>query len=176
MGVSLKLDKHLTGQHIQYFAEKISKKLSELENWQLLLIPCFPEEDLPVLYELYEITSKKLGEQRVVLLDNFGQFSSPEQVGIIASCEVFVGMRYHALLSAISNHRPVLGIVYDPKVKSLLEFAGQVSFSLKDDPEHPWNYFWQNIKHSAEQAKLAKEKALKLHQNNLLMLEKLKNM
>ncbi len=43
--------------------------------------------------------------------------------GIISRCDVVVGMRYHSVLFAIRTNVPVVGLVYDPKVRNLMASA-----------------------------------------------------
>ncbi len=50
--------------------------------------------------------------------------------GIISRCDVVVGMRYHSVLFAIRTHVPVVGLVYDPKVRNLMASAGCGALAL----------------------------------------------
>ena len=176
LGVSMRNDKYLKGYHLTKLADKLARVLDGMKDWQVLLIPCMPQEDLPVLYELYNLIEKKISPQgRVILLENFNQFSIPHQAGILASCEAVVGMRYHALLIPLANEKPVFGLIYDQKIKSLLDFANQVGVSYRDDLDQAWSYFWQNIQHSQEMAKQAKLQAEELNKRNTELLERLYN-
>ncbi len=174
LGVSIRSDKNLKDFHLKDLADKISKITSSMKDWQVLLIPCRPYEDLPLLYELFDLIIKRVtSPERIVLLENFNEFSIPQQAGILGSCDVMVGMRYHAILAALANEKPVFGLIYDQKVKSLLEFSEQVGASFKDDLDKPWSYFWQNLKYTSEKAKQAKEKASQLHNVNIEFLQKI---
>ena len=173
LGISMRIDKHLKMHHITNLAEKISKVMNDLKDWQILLIPSMPSEDLHVLYELYDLLMKKVpGTNRIILLDYFNKLHISEQAGILARCDVMVGMRYHSLLVPIANGKPVFGIIYDQKVKSLLDFTSQVGIALKDDLEQPWSYFWQNLQHSSAKAKEAAGKAQQLQKRNLELLSR----
>ncbi len=48
--------------------------------------------------------------------------------GIISRCTLLIGMRLHSLIYAASVCVPIVGIVYDPKVKSFLDYVGQTHF------------------------------------------------
>ncbi len=48
--------------------------------------------------------------------------------GIISRCSLLIGMRLHSLIYAASVCVPIVGIVYDPKVKSFLDYVGQTHF------------------------------------------------
>lgn len=173
LGVSLRNDKYLKSHHMSGFADKLSRIINGMKDWQIILIPCMPEEDSPILYELQDLIIKKVSEpNRVIMLETFPDLSVPQQVGVLASCDALMGMRYHALLFSLANEKPVFGLIYDQKVKSLLDFASQVGIGLKDDMEQPWNYFWQNMQHSIDKAKLTKKKVHELNKRNIEMLKK----
>lgn len=173
LGVSIRNDKNLKGNFMLNIVEKLSKILTSMKDWQIVLIPCMPE-DLQVLYHVQELISRKSSlPNRVFTIDNFAEFPVAEQAGILASCEVMVGMRYHALLVPLANGKPVFGLIYDQKVKSLLDFSSQVGVSFKDSFEQPWSYFWQNLERSSNLAKQAAERGSELHKINLQLLEAL---
>jgi polysaccharide pyruvyl transferase CsaB len=50
--------------------------------------------------------------------------------GAIAGCSVVLGMRYHSALFAIRHGIPVVGLVYDPKVRHLLAAAGCEEYAI----------------------------------------------
>ncbi len=173
LGVSLRNDKYLKSSHIVSFADKLSRIINGMKDWQIVLIPCMPGEDSPILYELQDLAIKKINEpKRILMLETFPYLSITQQAGVIASCDAMIAMRYHALLISLSNEKPVFGLIYDQKVKSLMDFASQVGIGFKDDIDQPWNYFWQNMQHSIEKAKLAKKKAHELNKRNIEMLKK----
>ena len=173
LGISLRSDKGLKSHHISNFADKLSRIINGMKDWQIVLIPCMPQEDSPILYELQDLIVKKVSEpNRIIMLEKFPYLSVPQQAGVFASCNAVMGMRYHSLLIPLANEKPVFGLIYDQKVKSLLAFASQVGIGFKDDMDQPWNYFWQNMQHSIDKAKLAKKKALELNKRNVEMLKK----
>lgn len=172
IGISMRNDKYLKGQYLIYIADKLSRVLVGMKDWQVILVPCMPAFDLPILYELRnQILKKVSASERIFLIENFHYFSVEQQAGILASCDVMVGMRYHALLVPLAQGKPVFGLIYDQKVKSLLDFAGQLGVSFRDSLEEPWSYFWQNLPHSSEKAREAREKAIELHKRNIELLQ-----
>lgn len=176
LGVSMKLNPNLKQNLLDIISDKLVKIINGMKDWQILLIPCMPAQDLPVLYELYDQISPKASDpKKIIILENFSNFSVNEQAGILASCNAVIGMRYHGLLAPMLNAKPVLGIVFDYKIKSLLDYAKQVNIMPKDDFENPWNYFWQNIEGSTTAAKIASENAKLSHNKNIDMLKKLYN-
>ena len=174
LGISLRHDRLLKDAFITNLADKIVKVLNGMKDWQVVLVPCMEEEDLTVLYELYSLITKKVAEpNKIVLLDQFSKLPIGQQLGVLASCDALIGMRYHAILSTLLSGHPVFGIVSDPKIKSLIEFSGQVGMTLKDDLEQPWNYFWQNLQYSIDNAKRTRQKALELNQKNNEILKRI---
>lgn len=61
------------------------------------------------------------------------QYDEKIFAGLISRCELILGMRLHSLIYSASVKVPVVGIVYDPKVKSFLEYIGQNHFVEADD-------------------------------------------
>lgn len=177
LGLSFRNDKALKSNHLIRIVEKLARVLDGMKDWQILLIPCMLSEDLPILYEVQDLLSKKSASNKVALLDNFAQFSVTQQAGILASCSIVIGMRYHSLVVPLANGKPVFGLIYDAKVRSVLEFANQVgiSFKDKDDLDHVWSYFWQNIQYSTDMAKKTRDKAIQLHKKNIELLQALLN-
>lgn len=176
LGLSMRSDKFLREHHLSNIIDKLARVLTTMKDWQVLLIPCMPSEDLPILYEVQNLLVQKTASpERVVIIENFSEFTILQQAGILASCSAMVGMRFHALLVPLTNNKPIFGIVYDQKVKSLLEYTGQVGVSFKDDFEKPWSYFWQNIQHSSDMAKLSAQKSAQLHKVNIELLQALYN-
>ncbi len=48
-----------------------------------------------------------------------------EIIGIIGRAKFTIGMRLHALIYAFSQSTPAIGLIYDPKVKAMMEYVGQ---------------------------------------------------
>lgn len=59
-----------------------------------------------------------------------------ELIGILSRAEFVVGMRLHSIIFASSAGVPVIGLSYDPKVKSLMRELGQ-EFIVALDREQP---------------------------------------
>lgn len=177
LGLSIKNDPALKSHHLVNLADRISKIMLSMKEWQVVLIPCMTYEDLPVLYEIYDLILKKTNAyERITIIENFADYPIAQQAGILASTSAMIGMRYHALLIPIANGKPVFGLIYDPKVKSLIEFSSQVGVAFRDNFEQPWNYFWQNIQHSTNMATLTSQRAQQLHKINIELLEALYNL
>ena len=61
------------------------------------------------------------------LLDETG--SSSHTIGLFARMKVVVSMRLHALVFSAGQGVPLVGVVYDPKVSSFLNYIGQDLYS-----------------------------------------------
>ena len=172
VGVSLRRDRLLREGQLWEISDKLIRMINGMKDWQVLLIPAMPSEDLSVLFDVYDtITSKITAHERVYLIENFPDFSIQEQAGIIASCDAMISMRYHPILVALSNAKPAFGLIYDGKIRSLLDFASQSGVAFKDDINQPWSFFWQNLEHAQDSARQAKERANELHKMNIKLLE-----
>ncbi len=51
-----------------------------------------------------------------------------ELMGVIALAELVVAMRLHTLIYAFSVDKPVIGLVYDPKIKAFMEYINQPTY------------------------------------------------
>lgn len=48
-----------------------------------------------------------------------------DMMSIVAATDLCLGMRLHSLIYATSSCVPLIGLVYDPKIKSFMDYAGQ---------------------------------------------------
>ena len=85
------------------------------------------EDDLTIARRIQSSMSRK---ESTAILESAGNWKT--LAGAIASCDVMVSMRYHALLFAIRSGIPSVALCYDPKVRSLLEdvSAGEYGIDL----------------------------------------------
>jgi len=89
---------------------------------------------IPMQYKLdmgeTNIIAQKMKNKSVILKNTY---NAADLMGIIAKCEIVLGMRLHFLIYAISVGVPVLGLSYDTKVESMLTYLSQ---NYKEDVEH----------------------------------------
>ncbi|MGH9722332.1 MAG: polysaccharide pyruvyl transferase family protein [Bryobacteraceae bacterium] len=79
-------------------------------------LPGEQEDDLAVARRVFwAMRHSHTGESR--LLE--GRRTPAELAGILASCDIVVGMRLHALIFSIIGRRPAVAISYDPKVRAI---------------------------------------------------------
>lgn len=48
-----------------------------------------------------------------------------EMISVVASMDLCIGMRLHSLIYATSGQVPLIGLAYDPKIKSFMEYSHQ---------------------------------------------------
>jgi polysaccharide pyruvyl transferase WcaK-like protein len=72
-----------------------------------------------------EIFNKIRNQSHVKIIGSNWEYTNHELMGILGEMEVFVGMRYHSLILSSAMNVPIVGIVYTPKVNSLLKQIGQ---------------------------------------------------
>ena len=74
-----------------------------------------------------ETLAKKIS---AVTIDNTRYLSHDVQA-IMRECDLLVGMRFHALVLASAVDVPIVGLVYAPKVRSLMKLLKSEQFSLE---------------------------------------------
>lgn len=104
------------------FSEKAFAEAAARVRGELGLEPVYmafePGRDLPVCREAAEKTP---GCPKVLTVPADGSLI----VGILGRMRVVVSMRLHALIFAAAAGTPVVGAVYDPKVRAFLEYLGK---------------------------------------------------
>ncbi len=58
-----------------------------------------------------------------------------ETIGLVARCDVMVGMRLHALIYASGACVPSIGLIYDKKVSGFLDYIGQKRYLDVEKPD-----------------------------------------
>ena len=98
---------------------KIGDYLSKL-NYQIVFIPMQHPSDVEVSKEIAAIM-----ENESVILEK--KYTPRELIGIIGKLELLIGMRLHSLIFAAISGVPMVGIEYDPKIKSFVDDFDQLS-------------------------------------------------
>ena len=101
-------------QHIAHFADYVAQKY----NLTVLFTPMRPSEDIEISKKTMSLmTSPALLLANPRNMDNIR--------GIVSLSAFTLAMRLHTLIYAINQGIPIIGLVYDPKVKWLMESIGQ---------------------------------------------------
>ncbi len=122
--------------------------------------------------------SSHLKQVPYAILSNCAQ--AEQAIALFSQMDVVMSMRLHALVFSAAHGVPLVGIVYDPKVSSFLEFVGQDLHTPLEQLE------LEGLKSHLDQAvqrindrKLLEEKAqrlLDLERNNILCAKELLNL
>lgn len=105
---------------------QVFKELSQRLDPARLLLICTQRMDLEFARELRD----RMGEEGLPILindpaleDGTG-YDCHDLMGVMGRLELFIGMRLHSLILASAMKTPIVGIVYAPKVASLLSWIG----------------------------------------------------
>jgi polysaccharide pyruvyl transferase WcaK-like protein len=101
------------------------KRLRQEHGIHPVIFPFQHSQDL----ELSRSLAQALGSP-VSLLE--GVYDTPDLQGLIGRMDLVVAMRLHALIFAATQHVPMIGLAYDPKVRQFLELVGSPSIELSD--------------------------------------------
>ncbi|HZK56978.1 MAG TPA: polysaccharide pyruvyl transferase CsaB [Clostridia bacterium] len=123
------------------------------KNMNILFIPMQPSRDIPVSREICESM-----KNRAYIIEE--ELNPREVMGLIGHMDILVGMRLHALIFAAGMSVPMLGIEYDPKVKSFLDIIKQVNLGTVTEIDETkirteFDRLWhnrENNKHRLHQA------------------------
>ncbi len=72
--------------------------------------------------KITRLTADAISEGAHVLA---GELSPAQLLGVVGGAEFVIGMRLHTLIYAARCKTPVIGISYDPKIDSIMDYIGQ---------------------------------------------------
>ncbi len=147
VSVSVRRWKNATEKIISVLAQTADRLIEE-ENVQILLLPLHYSEDYKICKQLQQAMkhSSVLPRQECRVA---------EMLGLVKDAEVAVGMRLHSLIYAASLNVPVVGIVYDTKVKGFLDYIGQPLMETVE--EISLERFYEKIKNALENRDIIQE-------------------
>lgn len=117
MGVSVRRTRD-TGAVFEREMAKICDYAAEKYGFYPVFVPMQPNKDEAISRSIMQ----KMTHSAAIVdigLDVYDMMS------IVAAMDLCVGMRLHSLIYATSNCVPLIGLVYDPKIKSFMDYAGQ---------------------------------------------------
>lgn len=106
------------------FVDKIVKIINFV-NEKYNLYPLF----IPMQFPNDQIISSEIIQKcncECSILKN--EYSVKELLGIVGICEFVLAMRLHTLIYSVSVNVPVIGIVYDPKIRAFMEYIKQKKY------------------------------------------------
>jgi len=116
VGISLRPWHELTEKREQALAESLKSLATQMDcSVEFWLLPFQKEEDTHLL----EGFAKRLeGASNTKVI-----FIPPAEVmeKVTHHCQAIIGMRFHSLILGLLHNIPVYGLIYDPKVASLIE-------------------------------------------------------
>ena len=90
----------------------------EKYNIETIFITMRPSEDLLISQNILQ----RMSHKGYIIKD---EQSAEKLMGIISKCELVIGMRLHSLIYATTMCVPLIGIIYDPKIKGFLDYIKQ---------------------------------------------------
>lgn len=90
----------------------------EKYNIETIFITLRPSEDLVISQNILQRMSHK---GYIIKTEQ----SAEKLMGVISKCELVIGMRLHSLIYATTMCVPLIGVIYDPKIKGFLEYIRQ---------------------------------------------------
>jgi len=117
--------KGMEGKFNPIFAE-IADYLFEEYNLTPVFIPLHSKKDTKVCQDIMGMM-----KNNAYLVEN--ERSAMDLISIISTAELVIGMRLHSLIYASIARIPVIGIVYDPKVRYFIELMDQEDGGLVEN-------------------------------------------
>lgn len=130
-------------------------RFREETNARYLLLPFQPERDLEPSQRLVELLS---GE--ACLLER--PLSPRALTGILASCDMVIGMRLHSLILATVGNPPLYGLSYDPKVERFCRRAGALSCSIEEISSERLLRDWNHLLQGRKSQRACQQKAVEV--------------
>lgn len=117
--------KGLEGTFEPVFAQ-IADYISEKYDMLPVFVPLNTKKDTKISGEIISMMSHP-----AVLIENENR--ARNLVGVIANAELLIGMRLHSLIYASITSTPVIGVVYDPKVRYFINMMEQEDGGLIEE-------------------------------------------
>ena len=116
--------------------EKIYKSLAQVIDWLAQEHKYSPVFVLFQCPQDMQETSKVINHMQEKSSVIFRMCRPEEMLALISNFDLLIGMRLHSLIFAAMNQVPMLGIAYDPKVRSFMKKIEQRCLSLNEGSDH----------------------------------------
>ena len=136
--------------NMQGFEEEIAKfadYITQTYQYTALFIPMRPVEDS-------EISKRIMGFMKQPSIFLGERYTSDQLRGVVALSEFVLGMRLHTLIFAAKSGTPVIGLVYDSKIKVMMDALNQHYYRLVED------FRWEDLKSYADKIMANREQAI----------------
>jgi polysaccharide pyruvyl transferase WcaK-like protein len=124
----------------QGFEEEVARfadYVQETYGFSALFIPMRPVEDTDISKRIMSLMKHPgifLGEK----------YTTDQTIGVVSLSEFMLGMRLHTLIYAAKSGTPVVGLVYDTKIKVLMDSLGQRYYKPVED------FHWEQLRDYAD--------------------------
>lgn len=135
--------KHFPERVIQSYEKAIMELLRALPDNVELVFYSFCNEPHQNDVEMFELIEKRFADHHAKVM-NFSYADLAELRTSIASCDAFIGTRYHAVLLAVQTGVPTVGLSYERKTINFMADIGADAFALdiarinEGDLLHAW--------------------------------------
>ncbi|MBQ2669908.1 MAG: polysaccharide pyruvyl transferase family protein [Clostridia bacterium] len=100
----------------------------ETYGYHTVLLPMQTSKDMTVLQNV-----KRSMKHEATLIDR--RIDVADTMSIMKNFDLCIGMRLHTLIYAVINAIPLIGLVYDPKISSFMEYTNQTRYLSLDDAQ-----------------------------------------
>lgn len=140
------------GLPLQELADAL-KGFHDKHGARYLLLPLQPERDLEPSRELAQLLD---GQARVLERP----LTPRALTGILACCDMIIGMRLHSLILGTVENPPMYGLSYDPKVERFCRRAGALSCRVEEISSERLLREWEHLLLGRKNQRAVQKKAV----------------
>lgn len=117
------------------------------------------KEEISLNFEFIVFSKEELGLAKYLNLNYFYSQNPVETIEKISTSKFLIGTRYHSIIFSILTETPFIGLIYDIKVKNLIDDLGIKNLIYPDDEVEKWiEIFNKNFNNRSEISKTISEK------------------
>ena len=125
LGVSVRRWQNL-GSDFENTVAQVCDYAYEKYGYHTVFLPMQASRDTAILQNI----SKKMKNSSVIVKK---RYSVEDMLSIIKCFDICIGMRLHTLIYSAINTVPLIGLVYDPKISSFMEYTHQRKYFNVED-------------------------------------------
>lgn len=117
------------------------------------------EEKISLNFEFIVFSKEEIELAKYLNLNYFHSQNPVETIEKISTSKFLIGTRYHSIIFSILTETPFIGLIYDIKVKNLIDDLGLSNLIYPDDEVENWiEIFIKNFNNRTEISKTISEK------------------
>lgn len=117
------------------------------------------EEKISLNFEFIVFSKEEIELAKYLNLNYFHSQNPVETIEKISTSKFLIGTRYHSIIFSILTETPFIGLIYDIKVKNLIDDLGLNNLIYPDDEVENWiEIFIKNFNNGTEISKTISEK------------------